>query len=160
MAWLRKKGISFLLCFITGMISGAILAVTTFNLLISYRLDQLYKNIASLENTIEEKDTQLKKLENTINTEELILKEIETILVYDEAADQDDIDSITLEKAINEKYSILLGKEVKYIDGDLVAGIVDQRILRTEDRKYQAKVQKIILTDVLKIWVLIIELDE
>lgn len=65
----------------------------------------------------------------------------------------DELDKIALEKSIQGKYGQLLGKEVGAIDIDLVAEVVDERIMKLEEREYKLKLKKIMLAEVLKIWV-------
>ena len=47
----------------------------------------------------------------------------------------------------------MLGKEVKGLDPDILQQVIDKRILKFDDVEYQLTVNKLILTDVLKLWV-------
>ncbi|MBH1942566.1 hypothetical protein I5677_16865 [Mobilitalea sibirica] len=143
-------------CFVTGMMAGIIMGSTAISMIVSYRVDLYHKNIAYLETTIEDKNARLEKLEATINTKELILKDIEVLLEFD----GDEMDKIIIEKNINDKYNTLLGKEVKNIDADIVIEVVDNRIFMIEDREYQLHVNKLVLTEVLKIWIMVHPLNE
>ena len=131
------------------MVVGILAGITLFSLLVSYRLDQYYQEIWQLKVANEEKDTRLLKLEESVDKTKYMLKKIEVILIYE----GDELDKIALEKSIKEKYGQLLGKEVGNIDIDLVAEVVDQRIMKLEEREYKLKLKKIMLTEVLKIWV-------
>ena len=71
------------------------------------------------------------------------------ILLYE----GNEIEKIALEKAIKEKYSKLLGKEVSSIDGDMAADIIDRRIMVIENKIYKLMFNKLILTEKLKIWI-------
>ena len=102
-----------------------------------------------MESANDEKETQLRRLEESVDRTKYLLKKIEVNLIYD----GDELDKIALEKSIKEKYGQLLGKEVTAIDIDLVAEVVDDRIIKLEEREYQLKLQKIMLAEVLKIWV-------
>lgn len=136
-------------CFICGMVIGILAGITLFSLFVSYRLDQYYQQIWQLKVANEEKDTRLLKLEESVDKTKYMLKKIEVILIYE----GDELDKIALGKSINEKYGQLLGKEVGNIDIDLVAEVVDHRIMKLEEREYKLKLKKIMLTEVLKIWV-------
>lgn len=136
-------------CFIAGLMIGIILGISVFSMLISYRIDKYHKEIAYLETTIEDKDDRLLKLENKINTQDIVLKDIEVILIFE----GDEIDKIDIEKVINQKYSGLLGKDVKSIDVDIISEVVDKRIMQIEDRSYQLYVNKLVLTETMKIWI-------
>lgn len=134
-------------CFLSGMALGILTGVAAFSLLVSYRLDEYYQEIRRLEVTNEEKETRLRKLEESVGKTKYLLKKIEVFLIYE----GDELDKIALEKCIKEKYGQLLGKEVGSIDIDLVAAVIDERIMKLEDREYKLKLKQIILTDVLKI---------
>lgn len=134
-------------CFLSGMVFGILTGVAAFSLLVSYRLDEYYQEIRELEVANEEKETRLRRLEESVNKTKYLLKKIEVFLIYD----GDELDKIALEKSIKEKYGQLLGKEVGSIDIDLVAAVIDERIIKLEDREYKLKLKQLILTDVLKI---------
>lgn len=137
-----------------GILSGVIIGVTLLNMLISYRIDVYCERIKYLENIIEDKEVRLAKLEESINNERLILKEIEIVIVSGEETEENHIDKMTLEKYIKEKYNDMLGKEVKNIDMDLIEQVIDKRIMKLDEREYQLYINKVVLTEVLKIWVI------
>ncbi len=149
MGKLKKHGYKYGLCFITGLIIGILIGASSLSILVSYRMDTCHHRIAYLESLIQEKNAQLEKLENTINTQNVVLKEIEVVLVFN----GDEIDKISIEKAVKEKYRSLLGKEIEKIDADIIMEVIDDRIFNIEERKYQLHVNKLILTETLKIWV-------
>lgn len=138
------------LCFCVGFIFGLILGVTSLSLLVSYRIDTYYQKNSELESIIEYKDEQLKKLEKAINNRNFILKDIEVYLICEE---EDEIDQTIIIKVIKEKYSSLIGKEIKNIDAEMVAEVIDKRIFQLEDGEYRLKINKLILSETLKIWV-------
>lgn len=151
MAQLKVKALKFSICFITGLLLGILLGAISLSTMVSYKLDEQYKRIAYLENTIQDKDAKLQKLENSINNRSMILKDIEIDLDFD----GDEIDKIDIEKAIKEKYISLLGKEVKALDEDLIIEVVDKRIFKIEDREYKLQVSRLILTETLRISVIV-----
>lgn len=136
-------------CFVSGMAVGILAGVVVFSLLVSYRMDKYYQEIRQLEVANEEKETRLLRLEESVDKTNYMLKKIEVTLIYE----GDELDRIALEKSIKEKYGQLLGKEVEAIDIDLVAEVVDERIMKLEEREYKLKLKKIMLAEVLKIWV-------
>lgn len=135
-------------CFISGIVIGILVGVAGFSLLVSYRMDQYYQEIRQLEAANEEKEIRLQRLEESVGKTKYLLKKIEVNLIYD----GDELDKIALEKSIKEKYGQLVGKEVAAIDIDLVAEVVDERIIKLEEREYKLKLKQIILTEILKIW--------
>jgi len=147
MEQIKKKNLKVVSCFIAGIITGVLIGGTVLSSIVSYRMDMFYEQIAYLENTIENKNVQLEKLEKSINNRNFILKDIEITLIFN----GDDIDKIEIEKSIKEKYSGLLGKEVKKIDADIIMKVVDTRILKIEDREYKLHVNKLILSETLKL---------
>ncbi len=120
-------------CFVSGMFVGLLAGVAVFSVLVSYRMDQYYQEIRQLELANEEKETRLLKLEESVDKTKYLLKKIEVILIYG----GDELDKMALEKSIKEKYGQLLGKEVGNIDIDLVAEVIDQRIMKLEEREYR-----------------------
>ena len=144
-----KKGLKQVLVLITGMTIGLMVGVVVVNTMISYRIDQYHEKINYLENIIEEKDIRLKKLEESVNKKKFILKDIEIILIHD----GDAIEKMALERHIREKYSKLIGKEVKSMDTDILAEVIDRRIMIIVNTKYKLKLSRMILTETLKLWI-------
>ena len=149
------KGYKFFICFLTGMLWGAIIGSLGISAVISYRLDAFYEKIAYLENTIADKDEKLEKLEKSINQSNIVLKDIVVELDFSSFSNEqiDKIDSISIEKAIKEKFASLLGKEVKNLDAEILMQIIDKRIFKFDAAEYQLTVNKLVLSDVLKMWV-------
>lgn len=149
MGKLTRNKLKYIIYFTTGLIWGILIGTLILTALISYRMDEHYKEISYLENIILDKDAKLEKLENTINTQYVVLKDIEIHLDFL----GDELDQIEIEKAIKEKYSTLLGKEVKSIDADILVEVVDRRIFKIEKTEYRLKVERLILTEVLKLYI-------
>lgn len=149
MGKLKRKGLKYIFCFTTGIISGALIGSILMSVLICYRMDMLYEEIAYLKNAIEDKDDKLKKLEKSINNANIILKHTEIILDFE----GDEIDKMEIEKAIKAKYNTLLGKDVKTLDADMLAQVIDKRIFKIEDKEYKLTVNKLILTETLQIMI-------
>lgn len=144
-----KKRAAFAVFFITGLISGFLLGSAAVSTLASYRIDSYHTKIRELEASVADRDVQLKKLKESINKNRFVLKNIEVVLEYD----GDEIDRITIEKHIKDKYNNLLGKEVRNIDTDILMEVVDNRIFKLEEREYRLKLERLVLADVLKLWV-------
>lgn len=155
MGQMRKPGSKILLCFVTGIVAGMLMGAATISVVVSYRMDQFYERIAYLENTIKDRDAKLEALEKSVNTRKIVLKDIEVVLNFE----GDEIDKIKIEKAVREKYALLLGKEVKSMDGDMIVQVVDNRIMMTEKGQHKLKVERLVLTEILKIWILAKSLD-
>lgn len=151
MGQLKKHRFKYSFCFVTGLVIGILIGASVLCILVSYRMDMFHQRIAYLESMIQDKKAQLEQLEKTIDTRSLILKNIEIVLIFN----GDEIDKINIEKAVKEKYRSLLGKEVEKIDTDIVAEVVDNRIMNIEGRKYQLHVNKLVLTETLKICITI-----
>lgn len=149
MGKLKRKGLRYIFCFATGIISGALIGSILMSILICYRMDSLYEEIAYLKNSIEDKDDKLKKLEKSINNANIILKHTEIILDFE----GDEIDKMEIEKAIKAKYNTLLGKDVKTLDADMLAQVIDKRIFKIENKEYKLIVNKLILTETLQIMI-------
>lgn len=154
MGKLKKAGFQFVFCFIVGILVGILIGASLVSMLVSYRLDESYERIVNLENDIEDKNAKLQKLEESINTMNLVLEDIEVFLEFREEKDEiDELEKLEIKEAIEEKYGTLLGKEVKNIDADILSEVVDQRIFKIGDKEYKLKGTKLVLSEVLKIWV-------
>jgi hypothetical protein len=150
MGQVKKKAFGFIVCFFTGLLIGSLIGTVIFTVLVSHRMDEHYKKIASLESIIQDKDAKLEKLEASINSYTIVLKNIEVQLIHKEN-EIDEMDKIDIQKVIREKYSTLLGKEVKTIDPDILVEVVDKRIFKIENKEYRVYVEKLILTEILKL---------
>ncbi len=146
---IRKYGFKVFTSFLVGMATGGLIGILGMTILISYRLDQFYEEIAELKSVIEEKDERLNKLEESTNKQRFILKEVKVELIFE----GDEIDEIELKKHIRNKYITLIGKEVKSIDTDLLEVVIDRRMMELGKNRYQLFIRKVILTDVLEIWI-------
>lgn len=146
---------SSIICFIVGILWGVIIGAVSISVLVSYRMDSFYERIAYLENMITDKNEKLSKLEKSINNSNIILKDIQVELGFGELSPEqvNQIDNIEIEKTIKEKFRPLLGKDIKGLDPDILLQVVDKRILKFDEAEYQLAVNKLMLTDVLKLWV-------
>ena len=145
-----KGFFKYIITLAVGMFIGIVIGVISLNTLISYRIDEYVTQIIFLEAKIDEKDVKLNRLEESINKSKFILKNINIKLIYEKG---DDIDKVTLIKHIKNKYNNLLGKEVKNIDIEMAAEVIDNRIMKIDDDEYKLNVIKVSLSDELKIWV-------
>lgn len=146
----------FIFSITLGIIIGIIIGALSLSALVSHRIDDYFKEITYLKSVIEDRDNKLKKLEEAGNSKKYIVKNVEIYLEYE----GDEIDKLTLEKAIKEKYNNLIGKQVQDIDIDMVGEIVDKRIMRIDDNSYKLKVDKVLVSEALKLWVIVESLDE
>lgn len=151
----KSTGYKFFVCFITGLLWGTVIGAVGISMLISYRMDAFYKEIAYLEHTIADKNEKLEKLEKSINNSNIVLKDISIVLEFTNLSEEqiNQIDNIQIEKAIKEKFRTLLGKEIKNLDADILIQVIDKRILKLNNAEYQLTVNKLILSDVLKLWI-------
>ncbi|NMA65235.1 MAG: hypothetical protein GX957_03210 [Clostridiaceae bacterium] len=152
MAKLKKGIIKFTLSFLTGAISGGLLSAAVVCTMVSYKIDVLHEKIAILKNTISDKDAQLKNLEKAINSKNPVLKNIEVTLITTSSS-IDEIDKIEIESVIKEKYISLIGDEIQKLDAEIIMIIVDNRIIKLHDKEFILHVDKLVLTEVLKLWV-------
>ena len=151
----------FSICFIAGLLWGTVIGSLSISVLVGYRMDAFHEKIAYLEHTIADKDEKLSKLEKSINNADVVLKDIYIILEFNNLSVEqiDQIDNIEIEKAIKEKYASSLGKEIKSLDADILVQVIDKRILKFNSTEYQLTVKKLVLSDVLKLWVEVYSLE-
>mgnify|MGYP005841186255 CR=1 FL=1 len=152
---IRKYRVKSGIFFTTGLIAGFLLGIVCLVALVSYRVDTYHKEISLLKLEIGERDIRLDKLQKTINSRKLILNSIEVQLNFN----GDQIDKIEIEKYIKEKYAKLISRDVKGIDIDMVADVIDKRIIRLKVGNYRLRVEKLALTEILKLWVTVEKVD-
>jgi hypothetical protein len=157
----KTAGYKFIICFITGLLWGTVIGSIGLSVLVGYRMDAFHEKIAYLEHTISDKDEKLSKLEKSINNANIVLKDIYIILEFTNLSKEqtDQIDNIKIEKAIKEKYASSLGKEIKSLDADILVQVIDKRILKFNSTEYQLTVKKLVLSDILKLWVEVSSLE-
>ncbi|MCX8129284.1 MAG: hypothetical protein N3I35_04190 [Clostridia bacterium] len=149
MGEIDRRASKALFCFVAGILTGVVAGAALVITLIGYRVDSYHERIRSLEIVIYEKEVSLKKLNESVNKRKYLLKEIEIILLSEEG---DEIDLRFLEKTIKEKYSNLLGKEVRSIDMEMVTEVIDRRLFRINEKLFKLKVNRILLSEEMKIW--------
>lgn len=149
MAKIKVKKLKYLTILFTGLISGFLLGCVCVTALVGYRIDKYHERISYLEWIIDDKNTKLEKLEESVNKKRFIVSDIEVYLVFA----GDDLERISLVKHIKAKYNHLIGKEVRNIDADSLETILDNRIFKLGNKEYKLNVNKLVLSDVLKIWV-------
>lgn len=148
---INKFFITLILGIVIGMIIGSIV-VTIF---VSYKIDEYYQKLNIYYTLLQEKDSKLEKLEESINNNRYILKDINIELENF----NDEIDGIELTKHIKEKYIDLIGKEIKEVDINMIEEIIDNRIMKFEDISYKLKVKKVLLSDILHIYIEVKEIE-
>ncbi len=151
MAKISWKRCSLCLFFITGLLLGFILGVLGLTVLVSYRIDKYYERICYLEAVIEDKNIKLEKLNDSFNKKKYMLRDIEVIFIND----IDEVVGISLQKHIKEKYAMLIGKEIKDIDADMIEQVVHNRMMRLDDREYKLKFDKLVISEVMRLWLFV-----
>ncbi len=129
--------------------------------LVSYRIDKYHEEIMLLKTRIEESEAKYNKLKesfDSMNKKKFLVSDIEVFLIFKDK-EEDDFDKMQLEKYIKDRYQDLLWKEVKNIDMDLVVKLVDEDIYRIENKNYKLGVNKVLISDVFKIWVTVKKID-
>lgn len=147
MGRITKAG--YALFFLTGFIIGALLGLISLSSFISHRLDEYHQKIASLSSVIEEKDMALEKLEDSINKRKLIVTDVEVYL----NSKEDKLVNIELEKHIKQKLGTFIGKEVKKVEGDMLWEVINQRIMKIGDKEYRLETNRLVISEVINIWV-------
>lgn len=149
MVKVRKRGYSYIITVIIGLIWGFTGGVVSMEIFVSYKIDSYHEKIARLEASIADYEAKLGNLEDSVKNKKYVLKDIELMLSFN----GDDLDKIAVEKAVKEKYNSLLGKEIKTIDVDIASEVIDKRIIKLKEKEYRLKLEKLVLTEILKLWI-------
>ncbi|WP_251859821.1 hypothetical protein [Clostridium sp. Marseille-Q2269] len=136
--------------FCVGLVTGGLVGIIFFSLFISYKIENYHREITYLNNVIEDQQVRLDGLENKLSKKKLIVKKIEIDMQFKNTEEHDELVSIELEKYIKEKFNDLIGKDVDKLDGDILLQVVDNRIMKINNKQYKLKVQKIIISQNIK----------
>lgn len=147
MGRIRKAG--FILFFLSGFIVGVLLGCVSLSAFISYRIDGYHQKIASLNSIIDEKNMALEKLEDSINRNKLIVKDVEVYI----NSKEDKLINIELKKHIKKKLGVFLGKEVKKVEADMLWEVINQRIMKIDNKEYRLVANKLVVSEVINIWI-------
>lgn len=139
---------SCLVFLITGLAGGIMLGAIAATAYAGHELDRAYNQVSYLQIALKEKDERLKKLEDLSNPKKHVVRNIEIMLQFD----GDDLEKTYIVQAIKNKYFSVVGKEIRTIDPDLLPEVIDNAILQINKRSFKVTVQKIVLSEVLKIW--------
>lgn len=131
--------------FATGLFIGGIFGIVLMSILVSYRFDNYIREIKSLNSIIEENNMELQKIQK-FNNKKMLVKKIKIEVIFPKENEKNDITKINLEKNIKEKYNSVLGKEVEKVDADMLCEIIDNRIMKIDDKEYKLRVKKVILS--------------
>lgn len=150
----------FSLTLITGFLLGTCIGGAAMNAVLSYRIDNYYNEILYLNTVVENRNARLEKLQASLNNK-FVLTDIKVYIsfVIAETEEESDlnpvneVDKITIENAILEKYKKFIGREVKDIDSSILGDIIDRRIMKTDQVEYQLYVTRVVLSDTLELWV-------
>lgn len=151
----KVKKYSYAAFFFLGLFIGGLTGVILINALISYRIDNYIKEIESLKTIIVDKNVKVQKLEDSIMKKRFIVKEINLELNFNNAEENDDITKIALQKHIKEKFKGLIGKDVDKVDGEIVSEIIHRRIMKLHGKEYQLSVDRILISQEIKLWITI-----
>lgn len=139
--------------YLSGMLIGLVAGILIWNALLAGKMDALYARNLYLETALEDYRMKLEKAKEAQPEKEQTLKEI-TVKIQLE----NELERLILEKAIRQKYEVLLGKKTKDIDLDLVIQVVDKRIFRTDHFQYQLLVERVALSSTLTLWLSVKEI--
>ncbi|KUO49020.1 MAG: hypothetical protein APF76_10340 [Desulfitibacter sp. BRH_c19] len=144
----------FLSLFILGLIIGS--SFTVF--LIGYQIDQLSLENDSLKHKLETSEEEIKELNESLINRKYVVTSIEPIIsLANEDLTSYDKESYSLEiaKIIKEYLSSLIGKEIEDIDHSLVPEVLENRMVRVEDKSFVLDVTTIIFSQKVLVYVVV-----
>lgn len=139
--------------YFSGMLMGLIVGIMIWNMLLAGKIDALYTRNLYLETSLEDCKIKLEKAKNAQPEKEQTLREITVKLQL-----ENELERMILEKAVRQKYEVLIGKKTKEIDLDLVIQVVDKRLFRTDKYQYQLLVDRVSLSSTLTLWLSVKEI--
>lgn len=145
----KKAHFSFIVIWGTGFILGLLTGIWGITLIISTKIDGFHEQIQHLNSIVADREVRLQKLEESINYKRYLVKDVIIHLEFE----GDDLEQLILRKTLKDKINILLGKEVKTIDLDLVSAMIDERLIHLKGAEYQTRVNKLVIAEVVQIWI-------
>ena len=140
---MNKKNISLLLI---GILIGS--SITTIYL--GHKLDNLYIEVQTLEHDLQKAEERAKQLKEDIQQKEeqstpaaQVVKDVEIIVDYQD----DEFTSLYIQEYCEEITKKLLGQEVQNLEPELVFQILDQRIVKLEEKEYRLYVNSLIVAE-------------
>ena len=147
----RTQQLAYVIFSGTGFVLGILAGIISMNLIVSYKIDEFHKQIHHLESIVDNREVRLKKLEESINHRRYLIKNVKIHLEFE----GDNIERLSIENALKDMCNILLGKEVKAIDLDLVVAMIDKRIVHLHGNEYRANVNRLVIAEVIQIWIVV-----
>lgn len=139
--------------YFSGMLMGLIIGIMIWNMLLAGKIDALYARNLFLETSLEDCKIKLEKAMSAQPEKDQTLREIAVKIQL-----ENELERMILEKAVRQKYEVLIGKKTKEIDLDLVIQVVDKRLFRTDMYQYQLLVERVTLSSTLTIWLSVKEI--
>ncbi|UMZ74496.1 hypothetical protein [Natranaerofaba carboxydovora] len=141
---MNKKNISLLLI---GILIGS--SITTIYL--GHELDNLYIEVQTLEHDLQKAEERAKQLEEDIQKKEeqqgapavQLVKDVDIIIDYQD----DEFTSLYIQEYCEEITKKLLGQEVQSLEPELIFQILDQRIVKLEEKEYRLYVKSLIIAE-------------
>lgn len=130
--------------FLCGFLIGTLGTLTCLTFLFSYRFENNYNKIRRLELKLEESEKNLEKLKSSIKVDKMTVKEVDVKLQFKEEVNE--VTKYILENNIKEKYSNLIGREINSIDIEMLDKVIDNRIMYRDKERYVLKVNKIMIS--------------
>jgi len=146
--------VSLLAAFILGLACGA----AGINSVIGYRIDELIIRQRGLEERLASSQKELIQVKK--NLEDQQSQTLTSINVHVYIKDQDELTKLEREqikietiKSVKQKLGVLLGQELGKLDCRQIALIINGRQITFNEQKYEQKVDLVVVTDQLDIYV-------
>lgn len=135
-----RKPSSFFLSIFFGFLMG----LAFMNLFHLHTLDRLYKTQSQITNELLDKEIRLTRLTESMEKQKVLLvKELEISVEFEGNLLLKD----KIQKSIHLYLSDLIGKEVTFIDGEMIYKVLEERIIEVEDKKIQLSMKYLIISE-------------
>lgn len=143
-----KHLIFWLVVYVLGVITGA--AITGVS--IGDQVDALYIENQALQDNLQVVEKELEQLRESKQTKhKRIISKITTRISFNEKCDYSDYEistiELTVEKRVREWLKIISGQEVETVNYQLVPRIVDNREIEVEGKKMRLKVNLVVISE-------------
>ena len=133
-----------LAAFVLGLAIGA----ATLNLISGTHLDTAQLEIERLNVKLDEQSKQIATLQETIaQHQEFAVTEIQVAVSFKDAAQNDEINALEIEKTIKDLLKSVRGREVSTIDPVLLVNIVDGRTIEVSNVDFKVKVKILLISE-------------
>lgn len=141
---------------LAGFLLGILVGASGLNIAIGNNLDRAELEIRRLELQLEDQSEQLVDIEKKLALKgTMVVSDIDVRVEF-----PDEYEKLELEDQVKKILKNLRGKEVKNLDPLLISNMVDNRIINTDEHKYNMNVTAVLVSEKVILYLVAKEIEE